>query len=122
MEPHTTMNEQTPSTEMKLFAEALLSGVSLNALAAEFGSTAEEDLPIDPSGADLESIRCSRILPSPGVCQHLASDDDLTDEIIDSMELALERDYRIPAPYFITSMRERTKGVIQVTYFYLDRE
>jgi hypothetical protein len=122
MELHTTMNEQTPYTDTKLFAEALLSGASLKALHAEFGLTAEEDLPIDPSGADLESIRGSRILPTPGVCQYLASDDDLTNETIDSMEIALERDYRIPAPFFITSMRKRSKGKLSVRYFYLDRE
>lgn len=116
------MKDSSPDSDLKLFAEALLSGASLKALHAEFGLTEEEDLPIDPTGADLESIIGRRILPTPGVCQYLASDDDLTTETTDSMELALERDYRIPAPYFIAPMRKRTKGKLSVRYFYLDRE
>lgn len=108
--------------DLKLFATALLSGASPKALLAEFGATPEEDLPIDPSGADLESIRGSRILPTLAICKYLASDDDLTDEIIDSMELALERDYKIAAPFYITSMRDRKNGRLQVSYFYLERE
>lgn len=116
------MNHETPSADMKLFAKALLSGISFDALRAEFGLTAEEDLPIDPTGENFEFIRGSRIPPTPGVCQYLASDDELTDEIIDSMELALERDYRITAPFFITSMRDCAEGRLQVRYFYLESE
>ncbi len=38
------------------------------------------------------------------------------------MELALECDYRIAAPFFIISMRERTKGKLQIRYFYFESE
>ena len=108
--------------DLKIFATALLSGTSPKALLAEFGPTPGEDLPIDPTGADFDSIRGSRILPTMGVCKYLASDDDLTDEIIDSMELSLERDYKIESPFFISSVRDRVEGKLLVRYFYLDKE
>jgi hypothetical protein len=116
------MNESTPPIDIKLFALALLSGASPKALLAKFGPTPDEDLPIDPTDADLESIYGSRILPTIGICKYLASDDELTDETIDHMELALERDYQIKAPFFITSIRDRENGKLTLRYFYLERE
>lgn len=113
-----------PSMDIKTFARALLDGTSPTALLAEFGPDAGDDLPIDPTGTDdLDSLRGSRILPTIGICRYLASDDPLTNTAIDSMELALERDYGITAPFFITSMRSGREGHnLSIDYFYLEKE
>lgn len=118
---------QSPPTmfDLKLFATALLSGRSLDAVIAEFGPGPGEDMPISLAGVSpdaLEDLRGSKVLPTAGVCQYLATDDDLTDSIIDNMELALERDYGISAPFFITSHRLRSEQGLKVDYFFLDRE
>lgn len=111
--------------DLKLFATALLSGRSLDAVIAEFGPGPDEDMPISLTGVSsdaLEDLRGSKVIPTPGVCRYLASDDDLTHDIIDNMEIALERDYCVPAPFYITSHRTRDGGSLKVAYFYLDKE
>jgi len=122
MEPHNHMSNQTPPNNIRLFAEALLSGISLEALIADFRLEPEDDLPIDPTGADLESICGSRILPTIAICNYLATEDELSHETIDSMEIAMEKAYGIQAPFFITSMRGHFKGKLMVEYFYLLNE
>jgi hypothetical protein len=119
MEPHNPMNNQTPPNNIRLFAEALLSGMPLDALIADSRLEPEDDLPIDPTGADLESICGSRILPTTAICNYLAIEDELTHATIDSMEIAMEKAYGIQAPFFITSMRGHFEGKPQVEYFYL---
>lgn len=109
--------------DLKLFATALLSGRALEAVIAEFGAGPDDEQPVSLAGlTDLGPLRGSKVLPTLGVCQYLASDDDLTDDIIDHMDLALERDYQIKAPFFITSHRTREDDRLQVAYFYLDAE
>lgn len=108
--------------DLKLFAEALLSGRSLDNVIAEFGAGPDEDLPVSLIGVtDLEPLRGRKVLPTIGVCKYLAVEDELTHVIIDSMEIAIERDYGIKAPYFITSLRIEGEHP-KVAHFYLDRE
>ena len=112
----------------KLFAETLLAGChSLEALRAEFGALPGEDgelnlAEVDPS--QLENHRGSKVRPIPGVKLYLQSGDDLTNQAINSMELAMEKAYQVQPPFFITTMRdgEEAKKSLQVRYFYLDRE
>lgn len=108
--------------DLKLFAQALLSGRSLDAVIAEFGVDPEADLPVSLEGVtDLEPLHGRKVLPTTGVCKYLATDDELTHAIIDSMELALEHDYGVKPPFFITSHRIEGEHP-KVAHFYLDRE
>ena len=112
-------------SEEKLFAETLLAGThSPAALKAEFGAV--DDSAIDLSTiapADLAAYQGRPVQPTSGIASYLASGDPLTDDAINSMELALEREYRIEAPYFITSKRVGTSSKdLKVIHFYLDIE
>ena len=121
------MNISPPmAPDLRLFAQALLSGRPLESIIAEFGALPEEDQPVSLAGADpaaLESLVGSKVIPTESICKYLASDDDMTHAMIDSMELALERDCGVAAPFFITSRRENLpNGFCKPTYFYLDKE
>jgi len=115
-------------SDIKQFAKALLAGThSPEALLAAFSAGPGQGLPVDPTNAtpdDLERLRGSKIIPTRGVCSYLASDDVLTNDTINQMELSLERDYGIKSPWCITSMVSGTeeKGNLAVEYFYLERE
>ena len=112
--------------DLKLFAKALLAGThSPEALMAEFGPGLGEDQPVDLTNAtpeDLERLHGSKILPTRGVCSYLASDDVLTHSIIDQMERALENDYKLQHPWFITAFRKHKNDNLTVAYFYLEHE
>lgn len=107
--------------DIDLFAKALLSTRKFDDIFAEFGEVDDPGIILE-AGADLEALLGSKILPTKGVCKYLASDDELDHKIIDNMELALERDYGVKAPYYITSMRSTKNGRHQVDYFYLGKE
>jgi hypothetical protein len=100
-------------------AKTIFAGThSIEALRAEF------EMP-DNEFADLSSVLPDqlaafegfKVLPTPAVCKYLATGDELSTETIDSMEIALERDYNIQAPWFITSVRG--PGGKSLEYFYL---
>lgn len=62
------------------------------------------------------------VFPTPEMQRYLDSDDVLTDHTVEMMELALEKFYKVTAPWVICaecSGRE-AKGDLSVDYFYLD--
>lgn len=114
-------------TAEELFIHSLLDGRhSLQAIAAEFGPAPGEDQPVSLSGVPpdgLPALQSAKIIPPPGVAAYLASGDELTHKTINLMELAIERAFAVPPPWFITSMRSGTEGNnLAVDYFYLERE
>lgn len=67
----------------------------------------------------------TKLLPTPGIQRYLDSDDILTPHTIEMMELAMERDYGVKAPWYVTSVvpffdKETEAPVVE--YFYLGRE
>jgi len=123
--PGATLTPLIAMSEESQLAEALLAGThSPQALKAEFG--AADDAAIDLATiapADLAAHQGRKVLPTTGIAAYLASGDLLTDEAIDSMEISLEREFRIEQPFFITSQRSGVSGKnLKVEHFYLDRE
>ena len=89
------------------------------------GYQPDPDLPVCLASIPPDQwVNNSKVLPTPGVQAYLDSGDTLTDHAIDSMELALERDYRTVAPWYITSARKgrEADGNLTVEYFYLGTE
>ena len=111
-------------SEETLLAAALLAGThSPKALNAEFGAADDEPINLATHPAALAELQGRKIIPTAGITSYLASGDILTDEAINSMEISLEREFRIQPPFFITSMRSGTTGKdLRVEYFYLDCE
>lgn len=67
----------------------------------------------------------TKILPTPGIQKYLDSGDTLTPHTIEMMELAMERDYAVEPPWYITSVvpfydKETESPVVE--YFYLGKE
>lgn len=122
MTPLPSMIQAPPMHDIRLFAKALLAGThSIAALRAEF-CTGEDPL-VDLTGFTEEQLAAHdncKVLPTPAICRYLAAEDELSDATIDSMELALERDYNIRPPWFIGSFRSNKGKALD--YFYLLRE
>lgn len=111
----------------RLFAEALLAGThSFKTLQAEFGLSHDEDQAIDLSSITLEdraTYLSKKVLPTSGIARYLACGDLLTNEAINAMETAMEKEFKVEEPYFITSMRSGREGKdLKVDYFYLEIE
>lgn len=67
----------------------------------------------------------TNVLPTPAIQKYLDSGDVLTPHTIEMMELAMERDYGVKAPWYITSEvpyynKETEAPVVQ--NFYLGKE
>ena len=71
-----------------------------------------------------EWVNNCKVLPTPAIQRYIASDDALDDHTIDMMELALEKNYNVAAPWCITSIRSGSveNGDLAVDYFYLLKE
>ena len=111
-------------SEESQLAEAILAGThSPLSLKAEFGAADDEAIDLATHPASLAELQGRKILPTTGIASYLASGDLLTDESINSMEVSLEREFRVEPPFFITSKRSGTSGKnLKVEHFYLDRE
>lgn len=126
--PHTLRHltpMSRPDSEASQLADALLSGThSTKAIAAEFSP--EASIAVDLTGkspAELDDLRGSEVLLTPAIASYLASGDDLTHEILDHAELALEKHYAIEPPFFITSRRSGSEGKgLAAVSFFLDKE
>jgi hypothetical protein len=105
--------------------DALLAGThSIKAICDEF-CTPDTREPVDLTGrsqAEIADLAQSLhpILPTPDVAKYLASGDVLTDKTINSMEIAIETQYGIKAPYYVDSRRTRSGTTVTLDGFFLD--
>lgn len=89
------------------------------------GLQPDPDLPVCLASFPPEAwVDCCKVLPTPAVQRYLDSGDTLTNHAIDMMELALERDYGVSAPWCVVSHRKgrEADGTLAVDYFYLLQE
>jgi hypothetical protein len=89
------------------------------------GFPAHPDDPVCLASFPTEAwVNNCKVLPTPAIQRYIESEDVLNNHTIDMMELALEKNYNVAAPWCITSMRSGSEenGDLAVDYFYLLKE